>query len=157
MSKYNLAQVNIAKTLAPMDDPIMKGFVDNLDAIYQISDSHDGFVSRINNEYYPTELRAAFPDDTFIVNISVWKDLDALFDFTYKSGHVEIFKRKKEWFGKIEMKYMGCWYVPEGHIPTHKEAKQRLDYINKHGYTPYAFSFKDKFSVADSLNYKPLK
>ena len=33
MSSYNLAQVNIAKLLAPMDDPILKDFVDNLDDI----------------------------------------------------------------------------------------------------------------------------
>ena len=156
MSKYNLAQVNIAKVLAPMDDFIMKGFVDNLYAIYQIADTHQGFVSRINNEEYTTELRDTFPDESFIVNISVWKDLVALSGFTYKSGHIEIFKRKKEWFNKIQMKYMGCWYIPEGHVPTHQEAKHRLNYVNKHICTPYPFSFKDKFSIAASLNYKPL-
>ena len=156
MSKFNLAQVNIAKVLAPMDNPLMKDFVDSLDAIYKISDSHGGFIMSINNEDRPTEFREAFPDDSFMVNISVWKDLDALFDFTYKSGHVEIFKRKKEGFSKIEMKYMACRYFPEGQVPTHEEAKQRLNYVNKHGYTPYAFSFKDKFSITDSLNYKHL-
>ena len=156
MSKYNLAQINIAKVLAPMDDPIMKGFEDNLDAIYRISDVHPDFLCRINNEDYPTELRDAFPDESLIVNISVWKDLISLFDFTYKSGHVEIFKRKKEWLSKIQMKYMGCWYFQEGNVPAYQEPKQRLNYVNKNGYTPYAFSFKDKFSIADSLIYKPL-
>lgn len=156
MSKYNLAQVNVAKVLAPMDDPVMNGFVDNLDSIYHISDVHEGFVCRINNEDYPTELRDVFPDESFINNISVWKDLNTLFDFTYKSGHVEILKKKKEWFSKIQMQYMGCWYVPEGYVPIHQEGKQRLNYFNKHGCRPYAFSFKDKFSIADSLNYKPL-
>lgn len=156
MNHFHLAQVNIAKTLAPLDHPIMKDFMDNLDAIYKISDVHDGFILRLDNADYLTELKQAFPDDSFIVNISVWKDLDLLFDFTYKSGHVEVFKRRKEWFNKIEMKYMAFWYVSEGKTPTHLEAKARLDYLNTHGETPFAFSFKSKFSVEDSLKYKAL-
>ncbi len=34
---YHLAQVNIAKALAPLDKPVMQGFVDQLDHINQLA------------------------------------------------------------------------------------------------------------------------
>lgn len=49
---------------------------------------------------------------------------------------------------------MAFWYVPVGYEPTFQDAKQRLDYLNNHGETPYTFTFKSKFSVLDALHYK---
>ena len=151
---YNLAQVNIAKMLAPIDDPIMADFVNNLDRINSLADNFDGFVWRLKDAENNAMAIQAFEDDTLIINMSVWRDMDSLFQFTYKSDHVEIFKRRKEWFSKIKDMSMVFWYVPDGHIPSPQEARERLEYVNKHGITPYAFTFKDKFSIDDFLNYK---
>ncbi len=155
MKEHNLAQVNIAKRLAPMDDPIMQDFVNNLDKINAIADSADGFVWRMQDE--DKELGAkVFEDDTLLINMSVWKSLESLFEYTYNSGHIEVFKRKKEWFSKMKMMHMAFWYIPKGYEPTFQDAKDRLDYLNKHGDTPYAFSFKSKFTAEDSINYTPI-
>ncbi len=155
MKEYHLAQVNIAKRLAPMDDPIMQDFVNNLDKINAIADSADGFIWRMQDE--DKELGAiVFQDDTLLINMSVWENLESLFKYTYNSGHIEVFKRKKEWFSKMKMMHMAFWYVPEGYEPTFQDAKDRLDYLNKHGDTPYAFSFKSKFTAEDSINYTPV-
>ena len=151
--KYNLAEVNIAKMLAPMDDPIMQDFVNNVDRINAIAYKHKGFVWQLENK---DEISDVFQDDSLIINISVWKTLEDLFDYTYKSGHIEVFKRKKEWFSKMKMMHMAFWYVPEGYKPTFKDAKERLDYLNTHGDTPYAFSFKAKFSKTEAINYTPI-
>lgn len=134
----------------------MQDFVNNVDRINAIADNSNGFIWRLQDED-KDEVAQVFQDDSIIVNISVWKNLEALFNYTYKSGHVEIFKRKKEWFSKIEMSHMAFWYIPKGDIPTLQEAKHKLDYLNENGSSPYAFTFKDKFSVTDFLNYKPLK
>jgi hypothetical protein len=155
MSQYKLAQVNIAKRLAPMDDPIMQDFVNNLDRINALADNHDGFVWRLKDEDKDL-AEAVFKDDTLIINMSVWDTIESLFDYTYKSDHVEIFKRKKEWFSKMKMMHMAFWYIPEGYEPTFQDAKDRLDYIDKHGDTPYAFGFKKKFSIEDAINYNPI-
>ena len=155
MKEHNLAQVNIAKRLAPMDDPIMQDFVNNLDKINAIADSADGFVWRMQDE--DKELGAkVFEDDALLINMSVWKSLESLFVYTYNSGHIEVFKRKKEWFSKMKMMHMAFWYIPKGYEPTFQDAKDRLDYLNKHGDTPYAFSFKSKFTAEDSINYTPI-
>ncbi len=155
MEAFHLAQINIAKRLAPLDDPIMQDFVNNLDRINALADESEDFIWRLKDE--DKDLGAqVFQDDTLLINMSVWKNLEALFNYTYKSGHIEVFKRKKEWFSKIKMMHMAFWYVPKGYEPNFLDAKNRLDYLNKHGETPYAFSFKSKFTASASLNYKPL-
>ncbi len=152
---YNLAQVNIAKMLAPIDDPIIPDFVNNLDRINTLAEESDGFVWRLKDVEDNATAIQAFEDDTLIINMSVWKNMASLFQFTYKSNHVEIFSRRKEWFSRIKDMHMVFWFVPVGHIPTPKEARERLEFVNKHGETPYAFTFKNKFTVHDFLNYNP--
>jgi len=156
MSVFHLAEVNIAKRLAPLDDPIMQDFINNLDIMNAIADASEGFVWRLMDED-KDEANKIFQDDTLLINISVWKNLETLFNYTYNSGHVEIFKRKKEWFSKTKMMHMAFWYIPENYVPTFQDAKIRLDYLNSYGETPYAFSFKSKFTKQDALNYIPLK
>lgn len=153
MNTYHLAQVNIAKGLAPLSDPIMQDFINNVDRINAIADNSKGFVWRFKDED-KDEALSVFKEEDLLVNISVWEDLESLFNYIYHSDHIEVFKRKKEWFNKVEMKHMAFWYVPFGTKPTLKDAKIRLDYLNSHGETPYAFTFKSKFSVVDSINYK---
>lgn len=155
MSLFHLAQVNIAKRLAPMDDPIMQEFINNVDNINEIADLAEGFVWRMKDE--DKDLGAQiFQDNALLINMSVWKSLESLFNYTYNSGHIEVFKRKKEWFSKMKMMHMAFWYVPIGYEPTFQDAKNRLNYIEKNGTSPYAFTFKDKFSEKDFLNYKPI-
>lgn len=155
MSLFHLAQVNIAKRLAPMDDPIMQEFINNVDNINEIADLAEGFVWRMKDEYKDLGAQI-FQDNALLINMSVWKSLESLFNYTYNSGHIEVFKRKKEWFSKMKMMHMAFWYVPIGYEPTFQDAKNRLNYIEKNGTSPYAFTFKDKFSEKDFLNYKPI-
>lgn len=155
MTKHYLSQVNIAKSLAPMDDPIMQDFINNVDKINAIADTSEGFIWRLKDED-KEEAAAVFQDDSLIINMSIWENLESLFNYTYKSGHIEVFKRKKEWFSKMKMVHMAFWYIPEGDIPTFQDAKNRLDYLEKHGDTPFAFSFKSNFTLEDAINYTPI-
>ena len=45
-----LAELNIARAAAPMDDPVMADFVANLDRINAIGDASPGFVWRLQDE-----------------------------------------------------------------------------------------------------------
>lgn len=152
MKNYYLAQVNVAKMLAPMHDPMMQDFVNNEARINAIAYQHEGFIWQLEEKDLAIDV---FKDKSLIINISVWKSIETLFDYTYRSGHAEIFKRKKEWFSKMKLMHMAFWYIPEGYKPTLQDAKNRLDYLNKYGDTPYAFGFKSKFSKTDALHYTP--
>lgn len=152
--KYHLAQVNIARLLAPIDSPVLLDFVNNLDRINQLAEQTPGFVWRLKGEDNNATALRIFEDDFLIVNMSVWESKDALFGFTYSSGHVEILRRKKEWFYKMSDMHMALWYVEEGHEPTPEEAKKRLKYLNEEGESPYAFTFKSKYSLADAKDFE---
>ncbi|PSL47973.1 uncharacterized protein DUF3291 [Chitinophaga niastensis] len=151
--EYYLAQVNIAKMLAPLDNPVMADFVANLDRINHIAENSEGFIWRLKDDQNNATSIKIFDDDYLLVNLSVWKNVDALFQFTYQSDHVEIFKRKKEWFEKMSDMHMGLWYVPAGHLPTIADTQERLTYLRNNGSTPFAFTFKNRFTPADVVNF----
>jgi hypothetical protein len=53
--------------------------------------------------------------------------------------------------------HMVFWYIPVGHIPTPTEARQRLEYVNAHGESPYAFTFKIRFTVEEFVNFNKVR
>ncbi len=148
-----LAQLNIAEATAKMDSPIMADFVHNTDRINAIAEESDGFVWRlVGDDSDDSYSINAFDSDYILVNMSVWKDRESLFTFVYKSAHLEIFRRKKEWFKKMPKMHMVLWYVEDGHIPTVEEGKERLNHLQEQGESPYAFSFKSKYTPKDVIN-----
>ena len=75
---HHLAQLNIGRMLAAIDDPIMAEFVDNLDRINALADGAPGFVWRLQSDSgNATEFRP-FADEMLIVNMSVWESLESL-------------------------------------------------------------------------------
>ncbi len=147
MGAYHLAQINIARMLAPLDDPIMHGFVSQLDAINALAESSPGFIWRLQGaEGNATAIRV-FDDDYLIINMSVWASIDALFEYTYKSAHVEVFRQRRAWFEAMSDAYMALWWVAAGHQPTPQEARARLEHLRAHGATDQAFTFKQRFEA----------
>ncbi len=73
--QYHLAQVNIARMHAPLSDPLMAGFVAELDAINALADNSTGFVWRLQtSEGNATDIRP-YEDDLILVNLSLWASL----------------------------------------------------------------------------------
>src|SRR5688572_22166846 len=99
--KFHLAQLNIARMLAPIDSPVMADFVANLDRINSVAENSKGFVWRLKDDSNNATSIRIFDDDFLIVNMSVWQSVDALFRYVYNSDHTEIFKRRTEWFEKM--------------------------------------------------------
>jgi hypothetical protein len=142
---YQLAQVNIGRIKAPLDDPAMAGFVAWLEIVNAIADSSPGFVWRLQTaEGDATSLRP-FEDDRMLVNMSVWASLEELDSFVYNGLHRQVLQQRRQWFERFEGFYSALWWVPSGHIPSVEEAKERLEYLEAHGPSPYAFTFKEHF------------
>ncbi|HMG93489.1 MAG TPA: DUF3291 domain-containing protein [Chryseolinea sp.] len=148
--EFHLAQLNIARMLAPIDSPVMADFVANLDRINGIAENSTGFVWRLKDDSNNATSIRIFDDDFLIVNMSVWQNVDALVQYVYQSSHVEIFKRRTEWFEKMPEMHMVLWYVPVGSTPSVADAVERLTHLRLQGETPYAFSFKKRFSSAEA-------
>jgi hypothetical protein len=141
----NLAQVNIARSLAALDAPLMAEFVAALDRVNAIADRSPGFVWRLQTDDGDATSIRAFEDELVIINMSVWASVDQFAEFVYRSGHVEVMRRRREWFERLRL-YLALWWIPEGHIPSVQEAQERLLHLEAHGPSPYAFTFKRRFT-----------
>jgi hypothetical protein len=149
MSSYQLAQLNIGVIKGPMDSPIMADFKGNLDRINALADSMPGFVWRLQSDEGDATSIRHFENENMLVNMSVWQDIKALNDYVYRSAHVEIMRRRKEWFERMDEAFLVLWWVPAGHRPTVAEAVARLELLRAKGPTPEAFSFRHPFAAPD--------
>lgn len=144
-TRHHLAQYNIARLVAPLDDPRIADFVANLDRINGLGDATGGFVWRHQTEDGNSTSIRVRNDPLIIINLTVWESIEQLFEFAYRSGHAEFYRRRREWFEAPIEAHLVLWWVQAGHVPTVEEAEQRLDYLRAHGPTPNAFTFKQRF------------
>ena len=142
---YHLAQVNIARMRAPLDQPEMADFVARLAEINALADRSPGFVWRLQTEAGDATYLRPYADDSILFNLSVWESIEQLKDYVYRSAHRELIRQRQQWFEKLESLHLALWWVSAGHLPSIAEAKQRLDYLRQHGETAHAFSFKRTF------------
>src|SRR4051794_37614992 len=147
--QWELAQLNIGTPLAPLDSEQLAGFVAALDPVNAIADAAPGFRWRLQDDAGDATSFRAFGDDNILVNMSVWVSIDALGDFVFRSGHLEIMKQRRKWFIKLAEAITVLWCVPAGHIPTIPEAEERLNALRANGSTPYAFPFREPFPAPD--------
>jgi hypothetical protein len=118
MSRFELAQMNVARLRAPLDSPQLADFVGALDRINAVADGSSGFVWRLQDDSgNATALQPMGVD--IIINMSVWKDAQSLQAFTYRSDHAGVMKRRREWFEKMDL-YLVLWWVPRGHRPRRR-------------------------------------
>jgi enamine deaminase RidA (YjgF/YER057c/UK114 family) len=150
MPTYHLAQVNIGRLRAPVDDPLITEFREALAEINALAEWSPGFVWRYKDGSGNATDTRPYPDDPLVAyNASVWTSVEALRDYAYKSRHVEFFKQRANWFEKFPGAYFALWWVHAGHQPTVEESKQRLAHLERHGPTPYAFTFAKVFPPPD--------
>lgn len=146
MTQYHLAQINIARLKAPLDDPLMQDFVAGLEPINALADAAPGFVWRLQDGSGDATSLRPYPDDYLIVNMSVWNSVESLRQFTYKTAHVAYVRQRKLWFEKLDQPIYALWWLPAGQIPTVAEGKTRLEHLLQHGDSPTAFTFGKIFS-----------
>lgn len=141
----HLAQFNIARMRAPIDDPVMEGFRSQLEHINAAADESPGFLWRLQTGDGDATAVRAYPDPLTIVNMSVWESLEALHDYVYRSAHVGPLRDRRQWFEPAEGPILVLWWVPAGHIPTVEEAMAKLEHLRVHGPSETAFTFRQAF------------
>ncbi|MCP2327574.1 hypothetical protein HDA40_006081 [Hamadaea flava] len=140
----HLAQLNVGHLLAPVEAPELAEFVALLEPINALADVAPGFVWRLKeSETDPTAtVQHDFGDD-LLINMSVWRTRDDLWNYVYRSRHLGVLQRRREWFTKAVEVYSVMWWIPEGHLPTAAEGMARLDLLREKGAGPEAFTFKE--------------
>ena len=140
----HLAQVNIGRVRGGPDDPRMADFYANLARINALAERMPGFVWRLKDAAGESAMALHWPGDPSMnVNLTVWESPEALAKFVFQTVHRNIYARKHEFFEVPSQNTVAMWRIEVGHIPTLEEAKQRLDHLNAHGPSEYAFGWAD--------------
>jgi hypothetical protein len=148
-SAYELAQLNVAAMKEPLESPAMADFVANLDRINALAEAAPGFVWRLKDEDGDaTGLRPL--GEGMLVNMSVWKDIASLEHYVYRTAHVEIMRRRQEWFGSLREAHLVLWWVRKGHRPDMAEAAARLGLLRARGASQDAFTFRQACPPPDA-------
>jgi Domain of unknown function (DUF3291) len=121
-NQLHLAQVNIARMKAPLDSPVMAGFVARLDEINALADRSPGFVWRLQT--------------------GEGNAISALMTTTEYCSTSRCGRASSTF---VDTSYLALWWVPIGHRPSIDEAKKRLAYLAENGPTSFAFTFKISF------------
>ncbi|WP_409180898.1 DUF3291 domain-containing protein [Amycolatopsis sp. VS8301801F10] len=146
MTDHHLAQLNVGILRHPLEDPRMHGFTSMLDTLNEVADNAPGFVWRLVEDggNDATAIRTSLGADV-LVNMSVWENRDALWDYVYRSGHLDMLRRRSEWFELPKAPFQVLWWVPAGRLPTVEEAVERLELLREKGSSPRAFGFRDSY------------
>jgi hypothetical protein len=147
---WHLAQVNIGTLVAPPGDPRVQPFFDALDRVNALAEASPGFVWRFTGEGNNATDVQPTVDPLLLMNMSVWEDAEALFQFVYRTAHTEVMVRRREFFDRFEGSYQALWWIPAGTLPTVNDGLSRLWHIDRFGPTAHAFTFKKRFPAPDA-------
>ena len=149
--KFHLAQTNIGIAKYGYEDPRFAGFVDNLDRINALADDAPGFVWRYIAEDETEAGTDVFGIKDMLFNMSVWETKEALMNYVYHTDHVDILRKRAEWFEPMDGPILAMWWQPAGTRPTVLEAKHRLELLQETGPSPDAFTFRHFFEAPDEV------
>jgi hypothetical protein len=141
-ARWHLAQLNVGRIVAPTDSPVLADFMAQLDEINALAERSPGFVWPLQGDNGNATEILTTPDPYFLINMSVWRSIETLFDFVYRSAHTHIMARRREWFEKPVEAYQVLWWVPAGHRPSTVEALERFAHLRAHGPSAHAFTFR---------------
>lgn len=152
----------------PSADPANDGFHARNDANLAAAEASAGFIARsgYDGDPGPASWGAhCYPrfytgtDAHSPSTLSLWRDLEAPFAFTYHGLHAEALSHGRDWFAKPILPptlhraakpawppYV-LWWVAQDHVPNWREAVERLEHLHDHGATAHAFDWKTPFDA----------
>ena len=114
---WHLAQLNIARPRAPLDDPIMAEFMANLERINALGDASPGFVWRLQDDSgNATALEQPFGPE-IIVNMTVWEECRGAARLRVPQRAHRLPAPPRRMVRQADGPTSVLWWVPAGHRP----------------------------------------
>ena len=142
---YHIAELNIARMRAPIDDPLMQDFVDWLDPVNGLADESEGFVWRLQTDVGVANVADACEDELLLVNLSVWETIEHLREYVMHPNHMQVMRQSLRWFEPMDGPHLVLWWVPAGDLPSEDQAMKKLEFLAAHGPSAEAFTFSQVF------------
>ena len=82
-----------------------------------------------------------------VLTLTVWKNLESLYRFTYSGQHRQALRERSKWVEHYPEKHLPyvIWWAENLKDVSWKEAFKRYTYYTQHGATSFAFDFKHAF------------
>ena len=142
---HHLAQVNVGRLSAPLDSEQIRPFMELLAPSTPSPTPRPASSGACRRDAGDATGVRIDPDPQLAINLSVWESREALWDYVYRSPHLEVLRRRREWFDRHAQMHMALWWIEAGTLPTVDEALARVDHVRAHGPTPHAFTFKQAY------------
>lgn len=147
----HLAQFNVGRLREPIDAPGMAEFMALFAPVNALAEASPGFVWRLTDGEADDATSIRPYGDDVIINYSVWESRESLWNFAYRSGHLDVLRRRREWFHRIAEPYQVLWWIPAHTTPTVTEALDRMTLLRAEGPSPAAFTFREAYEPDGSL------
>ena len=155
-NSYQLALYTFGIFKKPSNDAANDGFHLRNDPILKLVDGAPGMIARAGYDGDPGSAswgKQVYPrfyveqgDGFSPSTLSVWRDLESLFAFTYFGLHSEALVKGREWFKKPEWPPYVLWWVNKGQYPTWAQGVERHEHLHDRGPMAFAFTFKAAFN-----------
>ncbi|MBL4646422.1 MAG: hypothetical protein COA52_05450 [Hyphomicrobiales bacterium] len=162
-----LALYNFGVFRQRAENPINDAWRDFHDPIMALIEKAPGFIARSGYDGDPgphswgTQVYPRFyeerGDGWSPATLSLWQDLEFLFQFTYFGLHQKAFVGGKKWFERGGWPPYVLWWVEDDHTPDWAEGVLHFEHLHDHGPTAKAFNFKKPFDAAGLQTSKPGK
>jgi len=139
----HVAELNIGRLNYPIDDPRMADFVDNLGRINAMAERMPGFVWRLvgdGSNGGSLDVRP-YADPMMAVNMSVWQTVEQLEKFVWQTVHQRFLQSQGRVVRADEVASFRDVAGRRGQIPTLDEAKARLEHLEAHGNSDFAYDW----------------
>lgn len=80
-----------------------------------------------------------------LVTLSVWRDLESVYSFSYRGRHVEALRSRHDWFVKGDWPSYVAWWIDDASEPSFDHGVSRLEHLHDKGPTRCAFNFATAF------------
>jgi hypothetical protein len=153
-----------------MGSEILTDFVAMAPSVYAESGAVDGFIAhaaaarpdligkaKFGEDFGPWGIYVAPRfytgstkpgEETMIITLSLWRDIEAARLFSYGGLHRVALRRRSEWFQKPEWPGYVLWWVADDKVPTWTEGARKLEALDDDGATNTGFNFATCFGPA---------
>lgn len=126
----------------------MAEFAENVRLVNALAERMDGFVWRLHDETGHAMNMVVYEDDPSIMpNLSVWRDIESLRAFVFRTVHRHFFARRDEWFEPLSITNT-MWWIDEHERPTMQEGRRRRDLLLMRGPSEDAFGWEQLTALA---------
>lgn len=151
-----LAFMTISEMHGPWGDPVVRGLQERFPVAFAAAEASEGFLGRsrwiegdLSAHWGPSGKPTRFVDadaqNRVAATLSLWRDLESVFAYTYAGVHGEALGHRREWFDSGHGPSYVAFWVDDDQRPSWREASLRYEALERDGATPYAFDFKRSF------------